>query len=42
LLNDSQKSKAMGTAARKFVIENFSWSKIAKDFSFELKTSLEK
>ena len=41
LLNDSQKSKAMGTAARKFVVENFSWSKIAKDFSTELKMSLE-
>ena len=32
LINDNKKAKEMGAAGRKFVIENFSWDKIAKDF----------
>ena len=32
LLNDSKKSKIMGSAGRTFVKSNFNWDKIAKDF----------
>jgi hypothetical protein len=32
LINDNKKAKQMGEAGRKFVIENFSWEKIVKDF----------
>ena len=32
LINDEQKRKIMGEAGRKFVEENFSWDKIAKQF----------
>ena len=32
LLNDNKKAKSMGEAGRKFVEEQFSWEKIAKDF----------
>jgi glycosyltransferase involved in cell wall biosynthesis len=32
LINDKEKSKAMGIEGRKYVTENFSWDKIAKRF----------
>ncbi len=32
LINDEQRRKAMGEEGRKFVEENFNWSKIAKEF----------
>ena len=32
LVNDEQKRKTMGDAGRKFVEENFSWDKIAREF----------
>ena len=37
LLNDESKSKQMGSEGRKFVEENFSWDKIAKDVSTSIK-----
>lgn len=33
LINDPKKAKQMGETGRKFVIENFSWEKIARQFS---------
>jgi len=32
LLNDEKKARSMGAEGRKFVSQNFSWEKIAKDF----------
>ena len=32
LINDEQKRKTMGNMGRKFVEDNFSWDKIAKEF----------
>ena len=40
LINDNKKAKQMGTAGRKFVMENFNWDKIAKDFVPILKKSI--
>jgi glycosyltransferase involved in cell wall biosynthesis len=37
LLNDKQKRENMGNMGRKFVEENFSWNKIAKEFVKDLK-----
>jgi glycosyltransferase involved in cell wall biosynthesis len=37
LVNDKQKREDMGNKGRKFVEENFSWEKIAKDFISTLK-----
>lgn len=33
LISDNKKGKAMGVEGRKYVIENFSWDKVAKGFS---------
>ena len=32
LINDKQKRETMGNAGRKFIENNFSWDKIAKEF----------
>ena len=37
LLNDSKKSKMMGSAGRVFVKSNFNWDKIAKEFLNSIK-----
>jgi len=42
LLNDREKSKAMGVEGRKYVAENFSWDKIAKKFVSVLDTYIKK
>jgi len=36
LVNDEEKRKMMGDLGRKFVEENFSWEKVAKEFTFVL------
>lgn len=40
LLNDPKKAKQIGNAGRNFVIENFSWEKIASKFAYTLKSQL--
>jgi len=37
LINDKEKREVMGNKGRKFVEENFSWDKIAKEFLKSLK-----
>jgi len=39
LLNDEKKARSMGAEGRKFVSQNFSWEKIAKDFSGAVKST---
>ena len=41
LLDDEKKIKIMGNNGRKFIIENFSWDKIAKDFLKKTKDVIE-
>ncbi|MDH3269606.1 MAG: glycosyltransferase family 4 protein [Ignavibacteria bacterium] len=41
LFNDKQKAKQMGSNGKKFVVDNFSWKKIAEDFVIVLKKYLE-
>lgn len=40
LINDNKKAKQMGVAGRNFIIENFSWDKIARRFLTILQTNL--
>ena len=40
LINDKEKRKTMGDAGRKFVEDNFNWTKIAKEFVNTVKNSL--
>jgi glycosyltransferase involved in cell wall biosynthesis len=42
LLNDDDKAKKMGDAGRRFIEENFSWKKVASDFTTVIKRFLEK
>ena len=42
LINDNEKAKQMGVAGRNFVMDNFSWDKIAKKFITILNTTLQK
>jgi len=37
LIDDKEKRKTMGSKGRKFVEDNFSWNKIAKEFLKNLK-----
>ena len=41
LINDKQKRETMGNAGRKFVEDNFSWDKIAKEFFSILKNIIQ-
>ena len=42
LFNDREKAKQMGINGKQFVVENFSWDKIAKDFVIMTKKYLKK
>ena len=41
LINDSKKRQDMGLEGRKYVIENFSWDKVAKEFATFLHSQLQ-
>ena len=42
LFNDDEKARQMGINGKRFVVENFSWDKIAKDFVIMAKKYLKK